>query len=305
MQNDTSRERAAKNGDMSLAKGEGHIAIWGNVVLAAFKFFVGITTGSLAIIADAWHTLSDSLSSVVLLVGLKISEKPADAEHPFGHGRAELIAAVVIGMMLAAVGFEFTRGGIEKIVAHESAEFGALGYAAMIITVVVKEAMAQYAFWLARKTGLTSLRADGYHHRSDALSSVILLAGMVAANLSGGALWWMDGALGAFVGIVLMRIAWVVLRDAGNKLIGEAVPAETEAKIREIARRVSGNDELDLHHFHLHSYGPHREITFHIRLAPETTLLEAHRKGTEIERAVARELGIDATIHIEPKKDPR
>lgn len=287
---------------MRLAKSEGHIAIWGNIALAAFKFGVGVSTGSIAVVADAWHTLSDSLSSIVMLVGLKISEKPADAEHPFGHGRAELITSVVIGMMLAAVGFEFARGGVEKIAARETAEFGALGYSAMIATVIVKEAMAQYAFRAAKKTGLTSLRADGFHHRSDALSSLVILAGMLAANLSGGRLWWMDGALGSVVGLMLLRVAWTVLRDAGNKLLGEAVPAETEAKIREIAARVSGRRDLDFHHLHLHSYGAHREITFHIRLAPETTLLDAHRCVTEIERAVAEELGIDATIHIEPKK---
>lgn len=288
---------------MRLAKREGHIAIWGNVLLAAFKFAVGIFTGSIAVVADAWHTLSDSLSSIVMLVGLKISEKPADKEHPFGHGRAELITSVVIGMMLAAVGFEFARGGVEKIVAHEAAAFGWLGYSAMLATVFVKEGMAQYAFWAARKTGMISLRADGFHHRSDSLSSLLILAGMVADNVSGGRLWWMDGALGALVGLMLLRVAWTILRDAGNKLLGEGVPAETENEIRGIARRISGgSDDLDLHHLHLHSYGAHREITFHIRLSPEISLRDAHRLGTEIERAIAEELGIDATIHIEPKK---
>lgn len=288
--------------NIRLAKGEGHIAIWGNVALAAFKFFVGFFTGSLAVLADAWHTLSDSLSSIVMLIGLKISEKPADAEHPFGHGRAELISSIVIGMMLAAVGVEFTRGGIEKIIDRESTDFGALGYSAMIATVVIKEAMAQYAFWLAKKTGLTSLRADGYHHRSDAVSSIVVLVGMVATAVFGENLWWMDGALGALIGLMLLRVAWVVLRDAANKLLGEAVPAETEEKIRAIAVRVSGKTDLQAHHFHLHEYGEHGEITFHIRLAPETTLLEAHRIGTEIERAVAKELRLEATIHLEPQK---
>lgn len=289
---------------MKLAKSEGHLAIWGNIALAAFKFFVGFFTGSLAIIADAWHTLSDSLSSIVLLIGLKIAEKPADAEHPFGHGRAELIAAVVIGMMLAGVGLEFTRSGIEKIIEHEPATFGWLGYSAMILTIITKEAMAQYAFWTAKKTGMTSLRADGYHHRSDAISSLVILIGMIATNIfEGASLWWMDGALGALVGIMLIRVAWTVLRDAGNKLLGEAVSGEMKTQIREIARRVSGNDNLHLHHIHLHAYGEHREITFHIRLNPEMTLSEAHRRGSEIENAIHEELGIDATIHIEPIKN--
>lgn len=287
---------------MTAAKIEGHIAVWGNVALAAFKFFVGAMTGSLAIVADAWHTLSDSLSSVVMLVGLKIAEKPADDEHPFGHGRAELVSAVVIGMMLAAVGFEFVVDGVKKIIAQETAEFGALGVAAMVSTVVIKEAMAQYAFWCARKTGMESLRADGFHHRSDSISSIVILVGMGADALSGGKLRWMDGALGAVVGLMLLHVAWTVLRDAGTRLLGEAVDPETEAKIREIAQRVGGSDGLEFHHLHLHDYGRHREITFHIRLAPETSLVEAHRFASKIERAIADELGIDATIHIEPKK---
>lgn len=287
---------------MRLAKREGHIAIWGNIILATFKFSVGLSTGSLAIIADAWHTLSDSLSSVVLLIGLKISGKPADREHPFGHGRAELITALIIGMLLAAVGFEFICDGIKKIDARESAEFGLLGYIAMISTVVIKELMAQYAFWAARKTGMTSLRADGFHHRSDSLSSIVILAGMVAANLSDGKLWWMDGTLGIFVGVMLIYVAWTVLKTSGNKLLGEHVPAETIEAIGEIARRESGNTVENLHHFHIHVYGEHREITFHMRMDPEMTLRDAHDCGTRIERAVARELRLSATIHIEPKK---
>lgn len=284
------------------AKKQGYAAILVNLALAAFKFFAGTLTGSLAVIADAWESLSDCLSSLVLLVGLKISEKPADEEHPFGHGRAELVAAVVIGMLIAAVGVEFISGGVEKILAREAAEFGFLGVAAMVATIVVKEAMAQYAFWCARKTGLESLRADGFHHRSDAVSSVVVLAGMFLNALFNGELWWMDGALSAIVGLMLLRVTWTVLRDAGTRLIGVAVDSETEAKIREIARNVGGDADLDLHHIHLHEYGRHREITFHIRLSPETPLAEAHRKGSEIELAVKKELGIDATIHIEPKK---
>lgn len=286
-----------------LAKIEGNLAVFGNIALSAFKFFVGFSSGSLAIIADAWHTLSDSLSSVILLIGIKISEKPADAEHPFGHGRAELITAVVIGMMLAGVGFEFVRSGFEKIINRETVVFDGLDYSAMITTVIIKETMAQYAFWAAKKTGMTSLRADGYHHRSDALSSVVILAGMIATNVFGNEyFWWMDGALGTLVGIMLLRVAWVVFRDAGNKLLGEAAPEEMKTQIREIAHRVGGNADLQLHHIHLHTYGAHREITFHIRLAPETTLLDAHCFGTEIEKAIFDELGMEATIHIEPKK---
>lgn len=291
------RERNSK-----IAKSEGVIAIAGNALLGSFKLWVGYATNSLAVVADAWETLSDCISSAVLLVGLKISEIPADKEHPFGHGRAELIASVVIAMLLAGVGFSFSKGGVEKIIARESAEFGWLAFSAMISTIIIKEAMAQYAFWTARKTNLTSLRADAYHHRSDTLSSAILLVGMIVSKFNGNAFWWMDGALSCIVGILLLRLAWTVLRDASKRLLGTAVPAEIETQIRELCERIGNDSDLDLHHMHFHEYGTHSEVTFHIRFDGDTPLREAHECADRIEHAIFKELSLHATIHLEVKK---
>lgn len=294
--------RQLRKRNSRIAKSEGIIAIVGNALLGSFKLWVGYVTGSLAVLADAWETLSDCLSSAVLLIGLRISEIPADKEHPFGHGRAELIASVVIAMLLASVGFTFTKGGIQKVINHESVEFGWLALSAMIATIVIKEAMAQYAFWTARKTKLTSLRADAYHHRSDTLSSVILLVGMLTAKFGGNAFWWMDGALSCVVGILLLRLAWSVLRDASKRLLGSAVPEDYETQIRELCERISGRSDLDLHHMHYHEYGTHSEITFHIRFDGDTPLREAHDCADRIEHAILRELSLHATIHLEAKK---
>lgn len=301
-QSHTERLQQLRERNSKIAKSEGVIAIVGNALLGSFKLWVGYTTHSLAVVADAWETLSDCISSAVLLVGLKISEIPADKEHPFGHGRAELIASVVIAMLLAGVGFSFSKGGIEKIIARESAEFGWLAFSAMIATIIIKEAMAQYAFWSARKTNLTSLRADAYHHRSDTLSSAILLVGMIAAKFGGNALWWMDGALSCIVGVLLLRLAWTVLRDASRRLLGSAVPAETETRIRELCERIGNDSDLDLHHMHFHEYGTHSEVTFHIRFDGNTPLREAHECADRIERAILKELALHATIHLEVKK---
>ena len=285
-----------RNRNLKIAKSEGYIAIVGNALLGSFKLWAGYATGSLAVIADAWETLSDCLSSGVLLIGIKISEKPADAEHPFGHGRAELIAS------LAYVGFTFSKSGIEKIIARESVEFGWLALSAMVATIIIKEAMAQYAFWAARKTKINSLKADAYHHRSDTLSSAILLVGMLIAKFCGNTLWWMDGALSCVVGILLLKLAWVVLQSAASKLLGSRVSRETEKEIREICERISGRTDLDLHHMHCHEYGTHTEITFHIRFDGDMPLREAHTCADKIEKAVFRELALDATIHLEIKK---
>lgn len=296
------QRRKVQTRNLKIAKSEGYIAIVGNALLGSFKLWVGYATGSLAVLADAWETLSDCLSSGVLLIGLKISEKPADAEHPFGHGRAELIASLAIAMMLACVGFTFGKGGVEKIIGRESVEFGWLALSAMIATIVIKEAMAQYAFWAARKTKINSLRADAYHHRSDTLSSAILLVGMIAAKYFGNSFWWMDGALSCIVGILLLRLAWIVLQSAASRLLGTRVSSETEKQVREICERISGRDDLDLHHMHTHEYGMHTEITFHIRFDGDTPLREAHACADKIEKAILHELDIDATIHLESKK---
>lgn len=295
------REQLLKR-NLKIAKSEGYIAICGNALLGVFKLWAGHFTGSLAVIADAWETLSDCLSSGVLLIGIKISEKPADPEHPFGHGRAELIASLAIAMMLAGVGFTFVKGGIEKILAGESVDFGWLAFAAMLATIIIKESMAQYAFWAARKTKINSLRADAYHHRSDTLSSAILLVGMLIAKFCGNALWWMDGALSCVVGILLFRLAWNVLQNAASKLLGSGVSRETEDHIRKICETVSGRNDLDVHHLHCHEYGMHTEITFHIRFDGDMPLRDAHTCADKIEKAIFRELAIDATIHLEVKK---
>jgi cation diffusion facilitator family transporter len=140
---------------------EGWLSIIGNIFLFGLKYWAGIVTGSLALVADAWHTLTDSVSSVIVLVGGKISNKPADDEHPFGHGRAEHIAAIIIGVLLAIVAFDFIMGAIEKFGTKEKTVFGTVAWVVTILSIFVKEGMAQYAFWAAKKADSSILKADG------------------------------------------------------------------------------------------------------------------------------------------------
>ncbi len=176
---------------------EGWMSIIGNILLFGLKYWAGIVTGSLALIADAWHTLSDSISSVIVLIGGRISRKPADDDHPFGHGRAEHISAIIIGVILAVIAFEFVVSAVGKFGKHEKTVFGTFAWVATIISIVVKEAMAQYAFWAAKKTNSTILKADGWHHRTDALSSVIILIGIAV----GSYFWWTDAVLSFLVAL--------------------------------------------------------------------------------------------------------
>jgi cation diffusion facilitator family transporter len=276
---------------------EGWISIIVNILLFILKYWAGIVSSSIAIIADAWHTLSDSISSVVVIIGVKISNKPADREHPFGHGRAELIASVIIGVILALIGFDFFINSIDKIRNKEKAAYGTIAIIVTVISILSKELLAQYAFRAGKKTGLTSLKADGWHHRSDAISSVIVLAGIFLGKY----FWWIDGAMGIVVALLIFYAAYEILKEGINPLIGQTPDGVLIEKIKEISNRIT-KGETDIHHVHIHTYGNHTEMTFHITLPKEYMFEKVHNIATEIEMTIKEELDIEATIHMEPSK---
>ena len=274
---------------------EGWISIIGNVLLFGLKYWAGIVTGSVALIADAWHTLSDSVSSVIVLIGGKISRKPADEEHPFGHGRAEHIAAVIIGVLLAIIAFDFVLSSIEKFSSREKTNFGMVAWVVTILSVLVKEAMAQYAFWGFRQTKSRILKADGWHHRTDALSSVVILIGIAV----GGFFWWTDAVLGFIVALMIAYASYEILSKEIKSLLGESPSDELLLSIREVAQKAC-SQPLHLHHIHVHNYGNHTEMSCHIKLPPEMSLNEAHDICTKIETSIQKEFGFISTIHPEP-----
>ncbi|MFA8433028.1 MAG: cation diffusion facilitator family transporter [Marinifilaceae bacterium] len=276
---------------------EGSLSIGMNLLLFALKFWAGVVTGSIAIIADAWHTLSDSLSSVIVLIGAKISTKPADEDHPFGHGRAELISAFIIGVLLLLVAFDFILESYNTLQNQESSKFGTLAIVVMVISIIMKEGMAQYAFWAARKTNSKVLKADGWHHRTDAISSVVILVGI----LIGPYFWWMDGVLGLVVALLIGYAAYEILSDTVHSLLGESPAKERLEELIDLCREIYPKDP-DPHHFHIHTYGDHAELTFHIRLPHNMPIKEAHDIATQMEDAIRERFGYHSTIHIEPLK---
>jgi cation diffusion facilitator family transporter len=279
----------------SLAYLEGWLSIVINVLLFGLKYWAGIVTHSVAIIADAWHSLSDSLSSIVLLVGVKAATKPADKNHPFGHGRAELIASVIIGVLLAIVGFNFFMEAISKLSKHETANFGTLAVVVVAVSVVVKEGIAQFSFWASRQTGSQVLKADGWHHRSDAISSLVILVGIFLGKY----FWWIDGVLGILIAVLILYAAYDILKEGINPLLGEHPDEELVSRINEIADRFAPS-AVEAHHIHFHRYGLHRELTFHIYLDGTMSLNNSHDIADAIETAIRDELDIEATIHVEP-----
>jgi cation diffusion facilitator family transporter len=274
---------------------EGILSIAGNLILFGLKYWAGILSGSLALIADAWHTLSDSASSVLVIGSVKLSSRSADAQHPFGHGRYQQIISIFIAFLLGIVAWEFFSGSIEKFKSREITNFGTLAIVVTIISILVKEGMAQYAYYTYRKTGFETLKADGWHHRSDALSSLVVLIGI----LLGKKFWWIDSVLGFTISLMLFYAVFEIIRGTTNKLLGEKPDEKMISDINQLIKRVSSQD-ICPHHFHLHSYGDHQELTFHIMLPGSLDIHAGHEIANQIEESLRKEMQIEATIHVEP-----
>lgn len=279
-----------------LANAEGWISILVNTLLFGLKYWAGVVSGSLALIADAWHTLSDSISSVVLLVGIRYSRKPADKDHPFGHGRSELVASLLIGAMLGFVAFYFASEGISKLRNREGTTYGMVAIVVTVISILLKEGLAQVAFYIGRRTGSISVSADGWHHRSDALSSVVVLAGIFVGKY----FWWIDGVLSIIVALLILYSGIRVIADSALVILGEEPATDLVQRVNEVVLR-QGYHKMEPHHYHIHNYIMHQELTFHVRLPNQMTIEQAHRIISNIEDTLRTELGIDATIHIEPE----
>ena len=174
-------------------------------------------------------------------------------------------------------------------------DYGAAAIAVTVLSIVVKELMAQFAFWAGRKSKNPILKADGWHHRTDALSSIIILVGILCGTFA----TWIDGVLGIVVSLLIFYASYEILRDSVSRLIGETPDRELINEVDGIIDKMG----LDVqpHHFHLHRYGDHIELTFHLFMDAGLTLEEAHEQAHRIERELRDEIGIEATIHMEPE----
>jgi cation diffusion facilitator family transporter len=274
---------------------EGTISIIVNIALFLLKYWAGVVSGSIALTADAWHTLSDSISSLVVIFGAKLASKKPDKAHPFGHGRWELISSIIIAIILVLIAIGFITDSISQLRIRESANFGTLAIVVTVVSIVVKELMAQFAFYLGRKSGSSTVKADGWHHRTDALSSLVILVGILVKDY----FWWIDGVLGIVVSLMLMYAAYEILMEAVNKILGEEPGEEL---LREILSLMSSLYDYDLqpHHFHLHNYISSKELTFHIKIENSLSVEKGHAIATAIEDLIDEKLSIKSTIHLEP-----
>jgi len=273
----------------------GWISIGVNVLLFGIKVVVAIISGSLALLADAIHTLSDVTTSIILLISMRISTKPGDYKHPFGHGRAEYVAAIIIATLLAVAGFEIAKYSVERILQPVTVQASWWIIGVVILTIGVKEALAQFSLRLARRAGLPVLEADAWHHRTDAISSALVVISMIFARFNYPHL---DGWIGLFISLFIFLTAYRISKESIDDLIGTKADNELITQVENIALGIKGVQGV--HDVVVHSYGHQKIISLHIEVDEDLSLWEAHRISEKVDRTLKDRLGVYSTVHVDP-----
>lgn len=274
---------------------QGWISAVVNFILCIIKFGLGLWMGSIALMADAVHSLSDVATSLIVVCGFYWARKPRDSRHPFGHGRIELVTALVMAVILVVLAIEFFRFGISRILAPRDLTVPAWMILVVGGTLVLKHWLAIFARVLARATGSTALRADYWHHVADALSTVLVLIALVASRMGWtGADGWAALGVAAFI----LYAGYITAKDAVHPLLGEAPPADEVRRIEEAACTVSG--VRSVHDVIVHKYGEDRVVSFHIEVDAAGTALHAHNLAEQAEAVVEKRMGGKAIVHVDP-----
>ena len=274
---------------------QGWISIVVNLFLFIVKLFFGIMSNSIALIADAFHTLSDMASSAVVVFGFRMASKPADKEHPFGHGRAETIAALTISILIGFAGIEFIKTSITRFMGEELVAINRMLFVVVTCTIILKECLARLSFSLADRINSDTLKADGLHHRSDMFSSLLVLAAFGGVWLGYSA---MDALMGLAVGAMMIQSAFTIALSAIDDLLGKPVDANTIKIIREFALQVP--EVYNVHDIVVHSYGAHRFISLHIEIAEGKSPESMHDIADTVEKLISQELEADVITHVDP-----
>ncbi len=278
---------------------EGWISIIVNSLLFAIKLTLGLISLSIALIADAFHSLSDLSSSIIIIVSAKIAKKPSDMEHPFGHQRVEAIATIIIATLLFVTGIELGRSAVERIL--HPAFFISTNWiiAVILLTIVLKESLTRFSWQLGEISQSTLLKADAWHHRSDALTTLLVIATFIFARFN---IFYLDGYVGVGMSLFIMYSGFTVAKKAMQHLIGTAPEPEFIQNVKTIAEGISG--VANVHDLILHQYGANKLLSLHIEVPRHFTLLEAHDLAERVEAKIKKELKTHTTVHYEPTIDP-
>lgn len=278
-----------------------------NFLLVIFKFIAGILGHSVAMIADAVHSLSDFATDIVVLIFTRISNKPQDKNHDYGHGKYETLATAIIGIVLFAVGASICWNGLQAIqTVWQGGRLpapGMLAFAGAIISIVSKELIYRYTIHVGRKINSSAVIANAWHHRSDAFSSIGTAIGIGGAIVLGESWSVLDPMAAVVVSFFIMKVAVQLLKPCVDELTEKSLPDEIEKEICLIAENTPGVSAI--HNLRTRRIGNHYAIEMHVRMDGHLTLYEAHAKASVIENKLKEKYGNETHvgIHVEPVKD--
>lgn len=260
------------------------VSIIGNAILSTLKLLAGILAHSGAMISDAVHSASDVFSSIIVIIGVKISAKDSDSEHPYGHERFECVAAVVLAVILFITGLFIGHSALEQITAGEERQLvipGALALAAAVVSIITKEAMYWYTRFYAKRLDSGALMADAWHHRSDALSSVGALIGIAGARMGYPIL---DPIASLVICVFILKAACDIFKDAMEKMVDHACDAEMEESLRQCASAQPGVLGVDL--LQTRIFGNKIYVDIEIAADGQITLAESHAIAEQVHAAI-------------------
>ena len=272
------------------------VGIFCNVLLFSVKLTIGLILSSLAVTADAFNNLSDAASSIISFIGVKMAGKPADAEHPFGHGRIEYIAALIVSFLVIEVGFTFFKSSISKILHPEEISFDLVPFVILILSILVKLWMAFFNNKLGKRIDSKVMLATAADSLGDVITTSATVLSIIICHFTSINV---DAIAGLIVSAIVIWSGISIAKDTLEPLIGERVPAELYQKITDIVESYDGI--VGTHDLIVHNYGPNRSMaTIHAEVPNDINIDVSHEIIDKIERDVKKDLNILLVIHMDP-----
>ncbi len=272
------------------------VGIFCNIILFIGKFLMGTLANSISIVSDSFNNLSDCLSCLITLASYKLAAKPADKDHPFGHGRIEYLSSLLIAFIIGLVGFEFLTTSFDKILNPEALVFNWATVITLVFAIVVKMWMGKFNQTLGKRYDSVTMTATSQDSFNDCITTAVTLVRLVASLFTDLPI---DGIIGCLVSFIILKGAYEIIRDTTDILLGKPADEETVEEIKEVV--LSHPQILGIHDLIVHNYGPGKMMaTLHAEIDGDSNIMEAHEIIDDIERDLYENLQIIATIHMDP-----
>lgn len=274
----------------------GVVGIIINLILFITKGIIGLLLNSIAVTADAFNNLSDVASSVITILGFKLASKPADKEHPFGHGRLEYISGLIVSFMVMLVGFQFIKASIERILNPKEVTFNLLSFILILLSIGAKIWISSFNKYVGRAINSSSLKASSFDALSDVVTSSCVAISLLSSKFT---TFPLDGYIGVLVACFILYSGFSLIKETLNPLLGEAPDEEL---VNDIIEGVKSYDPITgVHDLIIHNYGPGRTMaSIHAEVPSNVSILKIHEVIDEAERELSRKLDIYLVIHMDP-----